>query len=469
VRENKGVQHKPSSISSHSHLPGRLLSLIGLISLVFFVLPAQAQEAVPDTTPPATPTGLSVSVASSSELSLSWNTATDDVGVTGYRVYKRSVSSGPDTLVTTLGLVTTYADTGLAPYTKFWYSVSALDAAGNESAKTELRSGRTAIGNGDADLPAGALGPDISVGIFNYTTNDLRSSALRIRADKPFSVLKKSGEKMFDIPADKNIRITYLSDKNFRIYDPDTDVTLGEAMNEVRFEAADPNAVFDISRPNSSYDRYRGDLRVRYYDSSVADADRIWVINILPLEHYVWGMGEITGTGPSEYNKVMTTIFRTYGYWKLKWSTKYADQGFKVDATSASQIYYGYDWEVTHPEIRKGAEATQGQLVMYNGKIALTAYSSWTDGSTRRFEDGHWGHVCTTETGKVSSIYPWLSAAPDPDGKHPTESTCSLAASGNHMVGLSANGAVRMAKNSGRDARSILQHYFPGVAILKVY
>lgn len=340
--------------------------------------------------------------------------------------------------------------------------------AGYERYLVLLKEGKVAD-QGDATLEADDFGPEIAVGIFNYVPKDLKDSAFKIKADKPFALVHRDGTKVADFAAGKSIRVKYLGDKRFRVYDPDTDATYTETSKEVRFEADDVNAIFDVSRPSSSFDRYRGDIKLRYYDSPEADGDRVWVINTLPLEHYVYGMGEITGTGPDEYDKVMTTIFRTYGYWKLKWSTKYADQGFKVDATSGNQIYYGYDWEVTHPDIPKAADATRGTLVMYDREVALTPYSSWTDGKTRRFEDGHWGRACKTETGKKSELYPWLSATSDEEGKHATDTTCSLASKGNHMVGLSANGAVRKAKNTGATWEAILEHYYSGVDLIRAY
>ncbi len=340
--------------------------------------------------------------------------------------------------------------------------------AGYERYKQALAEGKV-TDRGDADLEAHEFGPEITVGIFNFVPKDLRDAAFKIKADKPWKVVHRDGDTLAEIPADKRISVKYSGDKRFRVYDPDTDATLADTSKEVRFIADDLGAIFDVNRPNSSFDRYRGDLKLRYYDSPEADGDRVWVINTIPLEHYVWGMGEITGTGPDEYDKLMTTIFRTYGYWKIKWSTKYADLGFKVDATAGNQVYLGYDWETTHPDIRKGAEATRGTLVMYDREVALTPYSSWTDGATRRFEDGHWGRACKGETGKTSSLYPWLSAAPDSYGKHASESTCSLATKGNHMVGLSANGAVRMAKEAGATWDTLLEHYYRGVDLVVAY
>ncbi len=319
------------------------------------------------------------------------------------------------------------------------------------------------------------LGPDIAVGLYTYIPRDLKDASFSIKANRPFKVKDRKNKVVGEIPADTKVRVKYLGgdDRNFRVYYSTTDVDIDIVSKEVRFVSDDQyenDIVFDISRPDTAFDRYRGSIRLRYYDSPVADGDRVWVINRLPLEHYVWGMGEITGTGPSQYNRVMTTIFRTYGYWKIQWSTKYADQGFKVDATSGSQIYRGYDWEVTHTDIREAALATEGKLILYQGEVALTPYSSWTDGKTRRFEDGHWGHACDkSSSSSPSKIYPWLNSVPDPRGKNETLNTCELAARGNHMVGLSANGAVRMAKYDNSTYDQILQHYYSSVAVARGY
>ena len=40
----------------------------------------------PDTTPPSTPTGLTATAASATQVNLSWTASTDNVGVTGYQV-----------------------------------------------------------------------------------------------------------------------------------------------------------------------------------------------------------------------------------------------------------------------------------------------------------------------------------------------------------------------------------------------
>jgi chitodextrinase len=79
-----------------------------------------------DTYPPSIPTGVNAVTASTTQINLSWNESTDDVGVAGYNIYRygiflKSVST------------TSASDTGLSPDTQYCYTVSAYDAAGNES------------------------------------------------------------------------------------------------------------------------------------------------------------------------------------------------------------------------------------------------------------------------------------------------------------------------------------------------
>ena len=84
-----------------------------------------ATGTVPDRTDPSAPTNL-VATDGAGQATLSWNAASDNVGVTGYNLYRDGV------LTATLGPVTSHADTGLLPGT-YSYEVRAVDAAGNVS------------------------------------------------------------------------------------------------------------------------------------------------------------------------------------------------------------------------------------------------------------------------------------------------------------------------------------------------
>jgi len=98
--------------------------------------------AAPDTTPPTTPTNLGASAFSSSKINLTWNGSTDNVAVTGYRVYRNSV------FVTALAsTVTEFQDTGLSAATGYTYVVDAVDGAGNASNISTAASATTLAAN----------------------------------------------------------------------------------------------------------------------------------------------------------------------------------------------------------------------------------------------------------------------------------------------------------------------------------
>ncbi|SFD97646.1 hypothetical protein SAMN05216378_1834 [Paenibacillus catalpae] len=98
--------------------------------------------AVPDTTAPAAPTNASATAASSSQINLSWTASTDNVGVTGYDVYRNGALAGSSA-------GTSYSDTGLTASTTYSYTVKAKDAAGNVSAASSAVSAATlAAGSG---------------------------------------------------------------------------------------------------------------------------------------------------------------------------------------------------------------------------------------------------------------------------------------------------------------------------------
>ncbi|MCP4457809.1 MAG: S8 family serine peptidase [Cytophagales bacterium] len=84
-----------------------------------------------DTQAPTTPSNLAASSVAETTLTLSWTASTDNVGVTGYDVYQ-----GASNLGTVTG--TSANITGLTAGTAYAFSVIAKDAAGNESASSNV-------------------------------------------------------------------------------------------------------------------------------------------------------------------------------------------------------------------------------------------------------------------------------------------------------------------------------------------
>jgi len=86
-----------------------------------------------DTQVPSAPTNLTTSALTQSSVSLNWTASTDNVGVTGYDVFRNGAKIN-SSLVTT----TTYAVTGLNASTAYQFYVQAKDAAGNTSANSNV-------------------------------------------------------------------------------------------------------------------------------------------------------------------------------------------------------------------------------------------------------------------------------------------------------------------------------------------
>jgi hypothetical protein len=92
-----------------------------------------------DTVTPTAPTLNSATALSDQEISLSWSGASDNIGVTGYKVYR----NGGATAIATLGNVTSFTDATAPAATPSSYTVSAVDAAGNESVVSNSLSATT--------------------------------------------------------------------------------------------------------------------------------------------------------------------------------------------------------------------------------------------------------------------------------------------------------------------------------------
>jgi len=96
-----------------------------------------------DATVPSVPSNLQGTAASASQINLTWTASTDNVGVTGYKVYRNGSQVG-------MTAATSYSDTGLSEATSYSYRVLAYDAGGNESAQCPA----VAISTADATAPS---------------------------------------------------------------------------------------------------------------------------------------------------------------------------------------------------------------------------------------------------------------------------------------------------------------------------
>jgi glucose/arabinose dehydrogenase/chitodextrinase len=96
-----------------------------------------------DTEPPTAPTNLSANAISSSQINLTWTAATDNIGVTQYRI-ERCLGNGCSNFAQVgTATSTSFSDTGLAARTRYRYRVRAVDAANNLGSYSTIAQART--------------------------------------------------------------------------------------------------------------------------------------------------------------------------------------------------------------------------------------------------------------------------------------------------------------------------------------
>jgi stage II sporulation protein D len=186
-------------------------------------------------------------------------------------------------------------------------------------------------------------------------------------------------------------------------------------------------------------------LELRYTPAT----DKVWVINELPIESYLKGIAETSNVSPQEYQRALLTGARTYAMYHVQRGTKHANEYYIVDATY-DQVYRGYGAEARGSNIVAAVDATRGQIVTFDGKLAITPYYSRSDGRTRS-----WGEVWYG-----GSNYPWLVSVPVPWDVGRTL--------WGHGVGLSATGALAAA-NEGWTYDRILKHFYTGIELRRAY
>src|SRR6187401_1286578 len=87
----------------------------------------------PDSQPPTAPSNLAAVNIVTTSFTFSWSASTDNVGVTGYDVYKNGIKMNSATLIGT-----SYSVTGLLQNTTYSMTVVAKDAIGNQSTSSPM-------------------------------------------------------------------------------------------------------------------------------------------------------------------------------------------------------------------------------------------------------------------------------------------------------------------------------------------
>jgi len=285
----------------------------------------------------------------------------------------------------------------------------------------------------------------IRVGLFATTDDQMIA-----RAVTGGFTLTESGNLICRFEAGESITVTYDRTTGVsRAFGPRcTSQTSGVYVASAS-DGISPLELTDFSRPVSwlpgaNDNTFRGKLELRYAKAT----DSVWIINELPIEWYLKGIGETSNSSPQEYQRALLTAARTYAMYHVQRGTKHADENYTVDG-KYDQVYRGYGAESRNPNVVAAVEATRGQIVTYQGKLALTPYYSRSDGRTRSWTEV-WG----------GGPYAWLMSVPVPWDNGRTL--------WGHGVGLSATGALGMAAD-GKIYDRILAHFYTGTELRRAY
>jgi hypothetical protein len=218
----------------------------------------------------------------------------------------------------------------------------------------------------------------------------------------------------------------------------------------------DKHSVFELRnydrllswKTKRTLNKYRGALEYRF----TKDHSDLYIINELPFEDYIAGIGESSDTAPMEYIKALLTSARTYAYYIKEHSTKHDKRNFDVVAHTGDQLYIGYVNEEVSPNVVRASRETKGYMITYKNNIVITPYFGNTNGRTRAWTE-KWG----------GSTKPWLLSVPAVYDKRDNKSMFG------HGVGMSQRDAAYRAYELDENWEELIQYYYTDVEIVKMY
>ncbi|MCF7845817.1 MAG: N-acetylmuramoyl-L-alanine amidase [Candidatus Peribacteraceae bacterium] len=216
----------------------------------------------------------------------------------------------------------------------------------------------------------------------------------------------------------------------------------------------------NFSNPNWNgtwnYNKFRGTLEIRRV------GDKLVVINELPLESYLAGIAEPAPSDPDEKKKLMALLARSYAlYYTDAAHRKFPGKPWDgSDSPAEFQQYLGYNYEIIG-SFREFTEATRGEVVTYDGAVVKTPYFTSSSGTTKTAAEAGWN----------VADFQFVKAVEDPWSCGGTLSDAGMRCPANargHGVGVSGKGAAGLARE-GKTAEEILNYFFDGVEVEKVY
>jgi peptidoglycan hydrolase-like amidase len=169
-------------------------------------------------------------------------------------------------------------------------------------------------------------------------------------------------------------------------------VSLALAGGLQRVVPTSPATRLTVYGPSGRYHAYRGSIVAQ------PSGGILYIINTLPIEDYLRGLGEVPSSWPLEAIKAQIVAARCYALTHMGSTAMY-----DVDDTTQYQVYYGVDAESASQNA--AVDQTSGQVLMSGGHVIVAFFSASDGGHTANVSDVFGGSLAT---------FPYLRGVLDP-------------------------------------------------------
>lgn len=179
-------------------------------------------------------------------------------------------------------------------------------------------------------------------------------------------------------------------------------LSTGETVNDFVRIVPMKGAILNVQTGGmgGTYTAFRGIIVIQR-----SAINNVWVVNHVELEDYMQGIAEVPEGWPQQAQMAQMTAARTYAVKQRSHSA--AVDIFDLYDDTRSQVYYGYNYEKSRPNLVAAAQATKGMVIKHGGQPINAYYFSDSWGSTEASYNV-WGK------GNPALSIPYLQAVTDP-------------------------------------------------------
>ncbi len=220
-----------------------------------------------------------------------------------------------------------------------------------------------------ASSTAGAAEPLIRVGLLN------NQSELAVSSEKQLEIKDAvSGKTLLKLNPGKELKMIY----DRQGWSLNGKKIANEALRIRALPLKNAEQAVTINKKS-----YRGELEL----VKVSHKDKFNVINVLPMEEYLYGIiaCEISPNWPREAVKAQAVAARTYALHSMG---KHEKEGYDVCTSTDCQVYGGKNAET--PGGNAAVDATRGEVMLYKGQ-PIAAYFHGSSGGYTENGENVWG------------------------------------------------------------------------------